>query len=482
MKRTMTLLRQQFTLDTMNKGCVAAQYAVRGPIVTRSQEIEDDLKRDPSSHPFPDVIACNIGNPQALLQKPITFYRQVSALINDPWLLQNPDIVPTDVAARANSMLAHIGHANKTGAYTHSQGYQWIRNNIAKALERRDGVPAHAGNIFLTDGASPGIKLLIQLLCATPEDAIMIPTPQYPLYSATIALVGAQPAPYLLNEENDWALSVEELEQGYKAAVDAGKNVRAIVVINPGNPTGQVMSRQNVAEVVAWAAEKGIMILADEVYQENTYAKGSEFVSFKSIVAAKYPEQPLASFHSISKGVIGECGKRGGYMELHGIDPGVHDCIYKLSSISLCPNVNGQILTDLMMTPPAKGDESYEDFIKETTGLKASLARRAEALEKGLNSIPSISTRPIAGAMYAFPSLALPEAFVEECRAKGVEPDFEWCMRLLEATGIVVVPGSGFGQKPGTYHFRTTILPPEDMIDQIIERLTKFQASFLGRY
>lgn len=154
--------------------------------------------------------------------------------------------------------------------------------------------------------------------------------------------------------------------------------------------------------------------------------------------------------------------------------------IYKLASISLCSNVIGQIGTGLMVQPPVEGDSSYELYCQERDGVLSSLRRRALRMTEALNDLEGVCCQPIEGAMYAFPSITLPAAAVEA--AGEGSADEVYCMDLLAATGIVVVPGSGFGQKDGTYHFRTTILPPEDKIEEVIMRLTKFHTKFLARY
>ena len=135
----------------------------------------------------------------------------------------------------------------------------------------------------------------------------MIPIPQYPLYSATIELLGGKQVDYYLEEEKEWALSVDELDRQYEAAVADGINVRALAVINPGNPTGQVMSYENIAEVVKWADRRDVVLLADEVYQVNVYDSDKQFHSFKKVVCDLGLKVPLFSFHSVSKGVLVQC-------------------------------------------------------------------------------------------------------------------------------------------------------------------------------
>lgn len=145
------------------------------------------------------------------------------------------------------------------------------------------------------------------------------------------------------------------------------------------------MSEDDIKAVIEFAAEKKLVVMADEVYQTNVFV--GKFHSFKSVLrtlqkadAEKYKYVELASLHSISKGMVGECGHRGGYFELCGFDPEVQDQIYKFVSISLCAPVIGQCLVELMVNPPKSGEPSYELYKQEYDGIFAGLQKRATAL------------------------------------------------------------------------------------------------------
>jgi aspartate/methionine/tyrosine aminotransferase len=154
---------------------------------------------------------------------------------------------------------------------------------------------------------------------------------------------------------------------------------------------------------------------------------------------------------------------RGGYFEYRNVPADVAAQILKLQSVCLCSNLAGQVATYAMVHPPKPGDPSYELYNHEKTGILEELRLRAALLAEGLNKIDGISCNAIDGAMYAFPSILLPSGVTDE----------EYCMALLEETGICVVPGSGFGQVAGTAHFRTTILPPTEKIRQVVEKLRR---------
>ena len=190
----------------------------------------------------------------------------------------------------------------------------------------------------------------------------------------------------------------------YEKASASGLNVRALALINPGNPTGQVLSADAVLAVCRFCAARGIVLLADEVYQRNVYADGARFVSAKkaALDGGVGAELELVSFHSTSKGLIGECGRRGGYMELHNIDADVHAQLYKLASAGLCSGVAGQVMTSLMVRPPAPGDDSHAAHAAEEAAILTSLRSNAELLVDGLNAIPGITCNAAEGAMYAF--------------------------------------------------------------------------------
>ncbi|OIT00575.1 PREDICTED: alanine aminotransferase 2-like [Nicotiana attenuata] len=475
------------TRDTLNPKVLNCEYAVRGEIVTLAQKLQEEIKENPGSHPFDEILYCNIGNPQSLAQQPITFFREVLALCDHPAILDKSEtqgLFSADAIERAFQILDQIpGRA--TGAYSHSQGIKGLRDTIASGIEARDGYPVDPNDLFLTDGASPAVHMMMQLLIRSENDGILCPIPQYPLYSASIALHGGTLVPYYLDEQTGWGLEISELEQQLKTAKSKGIDVRALVVINPGNPTGQVLGEANQREIVEFCKREGLVLLADEVYQENVYVPDKKFHSFKKVSRSMgYGEKDisLVSFQSVSKGFYGECGKRGGYMEVTGFSPEVREQIYKVASVNLCSNISGQILASLIMSPPKVGDESYVSFSAEKEGILSSLARRAKTLEDALNSLEGVTCNRAEGAMYLFPRINLPDKAIKAAEAAKTAPDAFYAKRLLNATGIVVVPGSGFRQVPGTWHFRCTILPQEEKIPAIVSRLTKFHEKFMSEF
>uniref|UniRef100_A0A6Q2ZCH6 alanine transaminase n=1 Tax=Esox lucius TaxID=8010 RepID=A0A6Q2ZCH6_ESOLU len=468
-------------MNTMNPNVKRVEYAVRGPIVQRAVQIEKELKEGVKK-PFSEVIKANIGDAHAMGQKPITFFRQVVALCAYPDLLEDNKF-PDDAKNRARRILQSCG-GGSLGAYSASTGIEVIRQDVARYIEKRDGgIPSNPDNIYLSTGASDAIVTMLKLLTSgegKTRSGVMISIPQYPLYSAALAELAAVQISYYLDEDKCWGLDVSELRRAVEAAREHCKP-RALCIINPGNPTGQVQSRQCIEDVIRFAAEERLFLMADEVYQDNVYAEGCQFHSFKKVLFEMGPEYSntveLASFHSTSKCYMGECGFRGGYMEVINMDPQVKLQLTKLVSVRLCPPIPGQVLLDLVVNPPRPDEPSYE----RTANLEI-LAEKAKLTEQIFNTVSGIRCNPVQGAMYTFPRLTLPEKAIAAAKEKGQAPDMFYCMKLLEETGICLVPGSGFGQRDGTHHFRMTILPATEKLKIVLENIRAFHKRFTEEF
>ncbi len=470
----------------VNRNILEMEYAVRGPIPQRAAE----LKKSGQS-----IIPCNLGNPQALGQQPISFYREVLSLVEHP--------VGIDRERRLKAMFNggvldgldagdfHSGYVldlserflalmeSGMGAYSESSGPKFIREAVADFIDRRDGVNDQLGlrsrpeQVFITNGASEAVRYVIDLLIDDVDDGIMIPIPQYPLYSAAIKRCGGVQVDYYLDEEAGWTTDRAALESSIDEARSRGVNVKAIVVINPGNPTGAVLDEESIDAVISFAGENGLAIITDEVYQENVYDAG--FVSFARVLGRS--EVPLFSVHSTSKGFYGECGHRGGYLEIRnaprvkGVDLSFTDLVLKQASVNICSNTVGQLMMYLLVNPPPENTEPYRRFTSERRRILGDLHDKAVMIRAGFDHMDGVSCFGRTGAMYLFPRLdELPEG----------TNDFDYCMRLLERTGLVTVNGEGFGQKPGTSHLRIAFLPPRDVIEEVLPAWIDFHNEYVN--
>ena len=466
----------------INPNILEMEYAVRGPIPQRAAELKKAGRR---------VILCNIGNPQALGQKPITYNRQVLSLVEDPQRIQRErqlsrslknmgrpeaDFYSEEVLSVAETIVAKM--ETGMGAYTESRGPAFIREAISRFIDQRDqiekkhGLASDPDLVFLTNGASEAVKSILELLIAGPKDGIMVPIPQYPLYSAAIKKYGGVQVNYYPDEDNDWNLHKEQLDQAITAAKKMGITVKAIVVINPGNPTGAILNENSMAEVMAFSQEHDLAIIADEVYQENVY--GGRWTSFAKMIGSR--PIPLFSLHSVSKGFYGECGHRGGYVELRnppklqaaGIS--LVDLLVKQASVSLCSNTVGQVLTYLLASPPAPGSESYSRFNAEKQQVLADLHEKAVIIKEAFKQMDGMKCFGRIGALYLFPRME---------KLPSGTTDYDYCMQLLEVTGICTVNGLGFGQKEGTHHLRIAFLPPKEMLEEVLPHWIAFHNKYI---
>ncbi|KAK1365723.1 Alanine transaminase [Heracleum sosnowskyi] len=446
--------------ESLNENVKKTRYAVRGELYLRALELQMQGK---------EIILTNVGNPQALGQKPITFARQEMPL--SPFLMDDPYVgvlFPADAISRAKHYLSMT--SGGLGSYSDVGGLPGIRKEVAEFIVKRDGYPSDPELIYLTDGASKGVMQILQTIIRGQSDGILVPIPQHPLYSAAISLYGGSLVPYYLEETANWGLSIENLLQSVAEAHSKGINVRAMVIINPGNPTGQCLSESCLKEILQFCNQENLVLLGDEVYQQNVYQEEHPFISAKKVLMDMGPpiskQVQLVSFHSVSKGFWGECGQRGGYFEMTNIPPQTVDEIYKIASISLS-NGCGQIILGIMVNPPKPADISYERFLRESNSILGSLRKRAQITTNGFNSCRNMVCNFTEGAMYSFPQTRLPP---------------KACLKLLEATGICTVPGSGFGQKDGVFHLRTTILPAEEDMHAIMASFKKFNDQFMEQY
>ncbi|MFH4974292.1 hypothetical protein AB6A40_001001 [Gnathostoma spinigerum] len=476
--------KRVLNIENMNPNVKTMEFAVRGPIVIRGGQLAKDLEKG-AKKPFTSIVKANIGDAHDMGQKPITFIRQVVACTAYPELMKSSEI-PEDVKEHAKLILHDCG-GHSVGSYGPSPGIECIRKHCADYISQRDGIPANSDDIYITAGATEGIRNILKLFVnekARKPVGVMIPIPQYPLYSATLDEFGLGQVRYYLDEDKNWALNTEELERAYHESKNK-YDTKVICVINPGNPAGQVLTRQNIEEVIRFAHKHDLFIMADEVYQNNIYAKNSKFFSFRKVMkelGGEYAEQELASFYSVSKGYMGECGLRSGYTEILNMDPEVVAMFNKMISSKLCSSILGQAALDAAVYPPKQGGASYDLWFKEMTKILNSLKERAKLVQEAYGSLEGIECSEIQGALYAYPRLHLPHKAFAAAKSKGVQPDFFYAMEMLEATGICTVPGSGFGQKEGTQHFRTTILPQTDLMKEMLDRFKPFHSEFMKKY
>jgi alanine-synthesizing transaminase len=322
---------------------------------------------------------------------------------------------------------------NKT-SYSASEGIPEALEAIRRDAEERKGIRSVQG-VFVGHGASEPIELLLNAILE-PGEAVLLPSPGYPLYSAVLAKVSARALYYHLDESNGWQPDPDHIEK----LVDAG--TRALVLINPNNPTGSVADRATLERVLEIAARHQLVVLSDEIYDRMLIDPETAFVA----TAALRDDVPVATFCGLSKVWLGP-GLRIGWTILSGpqdvLTP-LADAMGRLVRARVSPNHPGQ----WAIKPALEGPNPH---IAEVA---AKLRRRRDLTVARLNSIPGWSCVPPRGAFYAFPRFSL-----------GNLTDIELVRDLILQYGVVLVHGSGFGQDDFN-HVRVVFLPQEELLEE----------------
>ncbi|MHB8876672.1 MAG: aminotransferase class I/II-fold pyridoxal phosphate-dependent enzyme [Myxococcaceae bacterium] len=336
----------------------------------------------------------------------------------------------------------HKAMIDGKNGYAPSAGIPQARKAIAADAERKGMKGVSPDDVLVTTGASEAIEIALTALLE-PGESVMLPSPNYPLYDAVVAKIGAQSIPYYLDEANGWSLDLAEIE------AKVGPKTRAIVLGNPNNPTGGWYSKEALEGLLDIARRKNLVVLSDEIYDRLTYDK--PHVATGSLAT----DVPIISFNGLSKAYLA-CGWRVGWMVFCNphLTRELRVAVQRLADARLCSP-----------TPPqyavAPALEGPQDHIPE---MMKRLRVRRDLTVKRLNAIPGISCVEPAGAFYAMPRLQLP----------GVESDEQWVIKLVRATGVLFVHGSGFGQRPGTQHFRVVFLPPPEVLTKAFDLLDQF--------
>jgi alanine-synthesizing transaminase len=332
--------------------------------------------------------------------------------------------------------------------YVPSAGIPPARESVAGELTRR-GMPMSADRVIITSGTSEGIELALTAL-AEAGDEVLIPSPTYPLYTAVLAKVGARPVFYRTNHENGWLPDLDHVRSLVTRAT------RALVVIDPNNPTGATYPVDVRRALIDIADSHNFPLLADEVYGDLAYSGPVP------PMASLNPDAPIISFSSLSKAYLAP-GWRAGWMAVGGSErlEDVLSAIKKLADGRLCSPGPMQYAIPAALD----GDRSHEKVFR------AALRERAELTTARLNAIDGISTVAPTAAFYAMPRVNLPKGVTDE----------QYVLELLRATGVLCVYGSGFGAAPEDGFFRLVFLAEPSVLSAIYDEIGEFTRAFLAR-
>jgi alanine-synthesizing transaminase len=338
--------------------------------------------------------------------------------------------------------------ATRDGAngYVPSPGIPAAREAVATEWSAR-GFPVTADRVLITAGTSEGIELALTAL-ANPGDRVLVPLPTYPLYTAVLAKIGADAAYYRTDPSRGWTPDLDHLESLITSAT------RAIVLIDPNNPTGAVYPATVRRAVLDLAERHGLVVLADEVYGDLAYDGPV------APLGSLDPDGPIVAFSSLSKAYLAP-GWRSGWLAV-GRSPRLDDLLAamkKLADGRLCSNGP----TQYAIAPALLGDRSHQD------AFRAALRDRATLTAHALGAIPGFSCVQPMAAFYAMPRVNLPAGVTDE----------QFIVGLLRATGILCVYGSGFGMRPEDGFFRVVFLASPEQLTGIFKDIEGFAGEFL---
>uniref|UniRef100_A0A3Q3WUQ4 alanine transaminase n=1 Tax=Mola mola TaxID=94237 RepID=A0A3Q3WUQ4_MOLML len=411
---------------------------------------------------------------------------QVLAACMYPKLLEEKSL-PLDVRQRAQKLLGACG-GGSVGSYSATPtGIPLVHKSIAEFIERRDcGVSSHQDHIILSSGFEKILWMVLHLMSngeGQTQTGLLTPVPCPQTVPMLLDVSWLTMVPYQLKEDRGWALDLDELRQ----ALETGRRhcePRAIFISNPGNPTGHVQDRETIEEVINFAATEGLVLLVEEVDQESVFGQDKEFFSYKQVLfemGQKYSEMvELISFNALSGAKMGECGLRGGYMEVINMDPAVKTYLRNMQATST-PPVLPQLALEVMVNPPSLGDPSYETYTN-IVRTQTTLSQNAHRACEFLNELPGMSCQPAMAGTFLYPHLNLPPQMIEKAKTLGVEADVLYCQKLLEEEGVCLGPGCENGQDDQNYHIRLSFLVPPVILEDLLLHLRSFHLRLLEKF
>ncbi len=391
-------------------------YDIRGPVLKAANAMEEQGHR---------IIKLNIGNPA-------------------PFGFEAPQEILADVI---------INLPNAVG-YCDSKGLFAARKAVVQYYQQK-GLFVEVGDIYIGNGVSELIVMAMQALLNN-GDEMLIPAPDYPLWTAAVTLAGGSPSHYLCDENHGWYPDLADIE------AKITPKTRGIVVINPNNPTGAVYPKHILEGIVALARRHSLIIFADEIYDKILYDCAQH-----TSIATLCDDLLCITFNGLSKSYR-VAGFRSGWLMVSGNKRAAKDYIEgldMLASMRLCANVQAQFAIQTALG----GYQSINDLIRP----KGRLYEQREIAWQMLNDIPGVSCVKPEGALYLFPKL--------DPTMYPIEDDQAFILEFLQAEKVLLVQGSGFNW-PHTDHFRVVFLPHIDELKEAISRLARFLAQYRARF
>jgi len=406
-------------LKTVTKSSKLANvcYDIRGPVLDKARQMEEEGQK---------IIKLNIGNIAA-------------------FGLQPPDEIVQDM----------IRNLPDAAGYTDSKGLFAPRKAVVHYCQEKGISGVTVDDVYLGNGASELIVMALNALLDN-GDEVLLPAPDYPLYTAAVALSGGQPVHYLCDESNGWYPDLDDI----RAKITP--HTKAIVVINPNNPTGALYPKDLLQGLVEIARQHQLIVLADEIYDKTLY-DGEVHTS----IASLSDDVLTLTFNGLSKNYR-SCGYRAGWMVVSGDKRHASDYITglnMLASMRLCANTPGQLAIQTALG----GYQSIKDLVAPG----GRLARQRDLAYELLSQIPGVSVVKPKAALYMFPRL--------DPKIYPIEDDQRFAYELLAEEKVLIVQGTGFNWKSPD-HFRLVFLPNTDDLREAVGRIERFLAHYRKRH
>jgi alanine-synthesizing transaminase len=392
-------------------------YDIRGPVLDRAKEMEDEGHK---------IIKLNIGNLAVFGLEP-------------------PDEIVQDM----------IRNLPQAAGYTDSKGLFAPRKSIVHYTQEKHIAGVTVDDVYLGNGASELIVMSLQALLDN-GDEVLVPAPDYPLWTASVSLSGGNPVHYMCDEQSDWYPDLDDIRSKVTS------NTKAIVVINPNNPTGALYPKEVLLEIVEIARQHELIVLCDEIYDKTLY-DGNVHTSMASLA----DDVLFVTFNGLSKNYR-SCGYRAGWMIVSGEKRHAKDYIEgldMLASMRLCSNTPGQLAIQTALG----GYQSIQDLVAPT----GRLCRQRDLAYDALSAIPGVSVVKPKAALYMFPRL--------DPKVYPIEDDQQFAYELLAEEKLLIVQGTGFNW-PAPDHFRVVFLPNSDDLGEALLRIERFLGNYRRRY
>ncbi|MET0333188.1 MAG: pyridoxal phosphate-dependent aminotransferase [Rhizobacter sp.] len=394
-------------------------YDIRGPVLEKARQMEDEGQK---------IIKLNIGNVAAFGLEP-------------------PDEIVQDMIRNLPSQVA--------AGYTDSKGLFAPRKAIVHYTQEKNIAGVAVDDVYLGNGASELIAMSLNALLNN-GDEVLIPAPDYPLWTAVTGLSGGTPVHYVCDEQSDWMPDVADIKR------KVTPNTRAIVVINPNNPTGALYPESVLLEIIEVARQHQLIVLVDEIYDKTLY-DGNVHTSMASLA----DDVLFVTFNGLSKNYRA-CGYRAGWMVVSGEKRHAKDYIEglnMLASLRLCANTPGQLAIQTALG----GYQSIKDLVLPT----GRLGRQRDLAHKLLTDIPGVTCVKPKAALYMFPRL--------DPKIYPITDDQQFAYELLAEEKVLIVQGTGFNWSQPD-HFRVVFLPNSDDLTDAIGRIARFLHQYAKRH